>query len=74
VKLILLLSVLILSGCGGAVAYDHMKASDDLMESKTAYKNCIKKNPSNCAVEKELYSSDLETLRVFRGDVVTIRE
>ena len=67
--IIFAVAVLIFSGCSGAMAFDEMKASTDLMNSKNVYQTCLKEKPGNCLLEKELYYSDVEAMRVLRANV-----
>lgn len=66
-KMILLLAVLALSGCG---AMERHRAANNLQESDAAYKECLAQaagDVARCATQKAAYETDVETYETLRG-------
>lgn len=58
-----LLIILVLAGCDVA---NRVQASNDLMESKRAYKECLAAK-SNCSAEKSAYEADVRAYGAIGG-------
>jgi uncharacterized protein YceK len=66
-KMILLLAVLALSGCG---AMERHSAANNLQASDATYKECLAQaagNVASCATQKAAYDTDVETYETLRG-------
>lgn len=66
IRILPILALLALSACGGS---PYHQAKNDMMESKSSYKDCLDDHDGNenkCGAEKSNYETDRDALKALK--------